>query len=333
MVKLQIRVGSISLLCGVATAILMAACTSSFATDWATAFKESPENSVFRRESGVQIVTLDASDRTIMQVEGTAIGKINSFAVVPRARYRVEFTARNAAPENTIEQKPVLEQFLRLRMLRQFPVATPFAQVVYYDADDKLTKVDPTSMIRFRTLRIYSGQWERHVFEGFVPDKMVKMSVWFYGADTSNRLQMCDFSFSEVKDAPTLNVNPELDIGIYNLSGYNRLQGQIGTTENGRMELHFNPGLFCTDAFPVESGTTLKVTAHCLKRLGSSLYSITFYDDNMEIVGKNKTSLRLPGEETVFEIALPIPENGRWATVFSRNGTLCSLHVVKEEEK
>ena len=133
------------------------------------------------------------------------------FTIVPRTRYRLSYTWEATGCTDRAAEPLGAWGLFGNRYYRG-----PMQELEFFGPEGKDRKGP-----RFRRFQpLLPGTFGRWVHEFHAPEGQVKMTLTVAdNKKTSLAVKLSDIHLEEVKDAPTVNVNPDFALGLYNYSG------------------------------------------------------------------------------------------------------------------
>lgn len=277
---------------------------------------------------------LDADGKKVYKIYSGTIGKTSCFKVAPGMRIAVQFRAKNANKALTVEGNPHWEGLLSIRGYKKvkLPSNFPVASIVFYNAAGKRIRMAGHFINFFQS--VYFSQWKDYRMEFYVPPSYTGMEVWFSGGGPKNELLLSHYSVKEVKNAPTININPELKIENHTILGIQRyINCCFGETDDGRAQLSFRQGNIVTARMPVKGGTFLHVKAETLKNSSGCRLFVNFLDEKGKKCGSLRDHVKIHGQNaTSMETVIGAPKNAVSFYVMVRFGTLTALYINETKQ-
>jgi len=178
-----------------------------------------------------------------------------------------------------------------------------------------------------------SGRWQH---EFYAPAGQVKMTLTVAdNKKTGLKVKLSDIRLEEVKEAPTVNVNPDFALGLYNYSGLQGVNGDgavmLKNPQGGNS--FYGAFSFGTEPTPIEGGAKYRLEYAGWGRFKGRI------DPYMDFLGKGKFARvdlprvyrdeknpEAPGRR-VYEFTAP--EGAEWVTFCFYHATLDSLRLTK----
>lgn len=264
------------------------------------------------------------------------------FCVAPRERLDMTFTAR-VAKGASIETYPLYSNLMTVAAcnVSLFPKGTRFARVGarFFGADGKALK--ETWLCQSPVL-IWSSEPRRYRFSCFAPEGAERMQLRLLCGEKENDVEVNDIRLvrSDPFSAPVRNINPNLDFGLFNSSGYSFMgSARWRVAPDGANWFDLLQGSCYPDAFPVRGGEELEVRFHGASPTWLRFY-VCFYSswDDVGDVKKNKKSFILdvhneshsPERVESFDV----PPDAKWARIyFQPSGEIRDLRIVGRQKE
>ena len=249
------------------------------------------------------------------------------FTIVPRTRYRLSYTWEATGCTDRAAEPLGAWGLFGNRYYRG-----PMQELEFFGPEGKDRKGP-----RFRRFQpLLPGTSGRWVHEFHAPEGQVKMTLTVAdNRKTGLAVNLSDIRLEEVKDAPTVNVNPDFALGLYNYSGLRGGNGEgFVMLKNPQGGNSFYGGMsFDTEPMPIEAGAKYR-----LEYAGWGLFKSRI-DPFMNFSGKGKfptvdlprvyrdeKNPEAPGRR-VYEFTAP--EGAEWVSFCFYHGTLDSLRLTR----
>ena len=264
------------------------------------------------------------------------------FCVAPRERLDMTFTAR-VAKGASIETRPLYSNLMTVAAcnVSLFPKGNRFSRVGarFFGADGKALK--ETWLCQSPVL-IWSSEPRRYRFSCFAPEGAERMQLRLLCGEKENDVEVNDIRLvrSDPFSAPIRNINPNLDFGLFNSSGYSFMgSARWRVAPDGANWFDLLQGSCYPDAFPVRGGEELEVRFHGASPTWLRFY-VCFYSswDDVGDVKKNKKSFILdvhneshsPERVESFDV----PPDAKWARIyFQPSGEIRDLRIVGRQKE
>ena len=185
-----------------------------------------------------------------------------AFAVKERELVEISFRAR-VTKGSCIEAMPDFGSMMTLAACSPYPlpVGRRFASVdlTFADADGKSVQIP---WVTQGPVHVWSSAWREYRHAAYVPEGAASARVSVFRREKENAVEIEDLKVVR-KDPfgePTRSINPYLDFGLFNTSGYSFIgAARWRTTSEGKNWFDLLQGSCYPDPFPVKGGEKLEI--------------------------------------------------------------------------
>ena len=260
-----------------------------------------------------------------------------------RARERVDVAFRaRAAKGACLEGCPDFRNAMTLVACSPhwMPAGSRFASVAlkFFGADGKAIA---QSWVTQGAVLVWSRAWRAYRHSAYAPDGATRAQLCVIRREKGNEVEIDGLTFARADpfQAPVRSLNPQLDYGPFNTSGYSFMgSARWRTTPEGKNWLDLLQGSCYPDPFPVKGGERLAIRFHGESPAWLHCF-VCFYESYGEAgsLTKNRNSFVLDVHnerhrpERVERVV--VPPDATWARVyFQPQGKIEDFRVVADEE-
>lgn len=188
-----------------------------------------------------------------------------AFAVKERELVDITFSAR-VAKGASLEAMPDWQPMMTLAACSPYvlPEGWRFASVdlTFADAAGKGIAIP---WVTQGPVHIWSREWRAYRHAAYVPDGAAKARVSVFRREKGNEIEIKDLKIvrRDPFKEPSRTVNPDIDFGLFNTSGYSFMgAARWRTTPEGKNWFDLLQGSCYPDPFPVKGGEKLAIRFH-----------------------------------------------------------------------
>ena len=291
---------------------------------------------------------ISVSLRLSMIVCAAVVGVLRSdaveFAVKPRTCYEVAYRVR-VVDGPSVEQSPLIGEILPVCVSRNNAAGVKFAGVQwrFKDAAGR-TIARPIEGASPQSL--FTRGWKTYRYRFWTPENAARFSIFISGGSKGNKAELTDVNISEISSPKTLNFNSDFSAADdaapgWQLVGSAAFQNYaVGASQVNALDGHVN-----SDLFPVNPGSSIKVTAKCaaavmsVTSLKNTNVRIEFYSSYIEAAKKGvrknayaEKVLSSDGDSDGISNIYRVPDGKRWARVSAWRGIVKEITVTTVEE-
>lgn len=277
-------------------------------------------------------VAKNASGNT--EIAGTWIS-FPDIPVKPRERLKITVNAR-VKEGNCIESQGGMESLLPSAVWSQqgFPWKLATLDFEYRTSDGKRV----WTQYYAAPIPIYSNQFQDYATGFYVIDDAAALRIFIRAKDPKNIVEVKSACLERVDSGKEkyINVNPSLEYGKYNPSGYGYAhKSTLATDGKGRPYLEIGTSWCVGDCIPVNPGDRLRVSygGEAVPEKNQMTFTLNYFKTSSwkesDRIGKNRLPMKLTSKLKEDTQEFTVPEGAFWMRISVSDGTLRYIKIEK----